>query len=363
MIKKFAKERKLELICDLHGHSRRMDIFMYGCNIQDNPAATRAFPLLLSKLSPSFNYKSCSFHMQKSKESTLRMSMFKEINIPFVYTLEASFCGGNGIHYTVNDLMNLGKQLCLGLLINGDISGIPEEIHISKSDILTELTENEELLQDNNEDTSGSESEPSEDNLDIETLKTLLPKPVAKKSKKNKKNHLKTEKKMVSPMRKRESLPAKSDRKSLSIDKKIENKKCLECGEIYYPNHICVKKTNKNLSPSPILYQKRNRPIASSFSSLSVYVNFKGKKVRDQATQTMYIRKLANSDLKNAYSLSLINAMERTPSPIKNRLEIYVDTKKLKKVVEYEDVSLPTLNYQLGARYWNLEKSGRSSLS
>jgi murein tripeptide amidase MpaA len=29
----FAKEREMAVFCDFHGHSRRKNIFMYGCNI------------------------------------------------------------------------------------------------------------------------------------------------------------------------------------------------------------------------------------------------------------------------------------------------------------------------------------------
>ena len=29
----FSKERELQIFCDFHGHSRRKNIFMYGCNV------------------------------------------------------------------------------------------------------------------------------------------------------------------------------------------------------------------------------------------------------------------------------------------------------------------------------------------
>ena len=31
MIAQFGKERELAVFCDFHGHSRRKNIFMYGC--------------------------------------------------------------------------------------------------------------------------------------------------------------------------------------------------------------------------------------------------------------------------------------------------------------------------------------------
>ena len=95
LIKCFAKEKNIELICDMHGHSRRKNIFAYGCNLPEQPEVTRAFPYILSKISEVFAYNYCSFKMQKSKDSTLRLTFFREIRCNLVYTLEASFCGPN----------------------------------------------------------------------------------------------------------------------------------------------------------------------------------------------------------------------------------------------------------------------------
>lgn len=52
--------------------------------------------------------------MPKSKESTARITMFHELKIPFVFTLEASFAGANkgklcGQHFSIGDLENVGK--------------------------------------------------------------------------------------------------------------------------------------------------------------------------------------------------------------------------------------------------------------
>ena len=38
LISRLSNERHLALYCDLHGHSRRKNIFMYGNVIDDNPA-------------------------------------------------------------------------------------------------------------------------------------------------------------------------------------------------------------------------------------------------------------------------------------------------------------------------------------
>ena len=54
--------------------------------------------------------------MPKSKESTARITMFHQLRIPFVFTLEASFAGANrgnlqGKHFSIGDLKNIGKYV------------------------------------------------------------------------------------------------------------------------------------------------------------------------------------------------------------------------------------------------------------
>ena len=100
LIKIFAKEREIYMVCDLHGHSRRKNIFAYGCNIAEQPEVTRAFPYILSKISQVFAYHYCSFKMQKNKDSTLRIAIFNEISCNLIYTLEASFCGPDFVSVT-----------------------------------------------------------------------------------------------------------------------------------------------------------------------------------------------------------------------------------------------------------------------
>jgi len=53
------------------------------------------FPYLLSKICDYFSFESSRFSVHKSKESTARVSMWRELNIPNVFTMEASFCGAD----------------------------------------------------------------------------------------------------------------------------------------------------------------------------------------------------------------------------------------------------------------------------
>jgi hypothetical protein len=58
LIKSLDRERGLAFYCDLHGHSRKRNAFVYGCHDEDNPERTRVFPLVLSKLCPLFSFSS-----------------------------------------------------------------------------------------------------------------------------------------------------------------------------------------------------------------------------------------------------------------------------------------------------------------
>ena len=44
VIKNTAANYDIDLICDLHGHSRKKNIFIYGCNIKKSPQICKIFP-------------------------------------------------------------------------------------------------------------------------------------------------------------------------------------------------------------------------------------------------------------------------------------------------------------------------------
>lgn len=336
LIKKFSDERQIELLCDLHGHSRSMNIFMYGCNNPSSPEDTRLFPLILSKLSTNFRYDLCSFKMQKFRESTLRISMFNELKIPNVFTLETSFCGSNGFHYTINDLMSMGKTLCMALLVNCNLSNSILEIRVTKQDIIDELKQNKHLLEENPDNFSDSDSDPSEDNLEEEILKNFIPYSFKKNVKKVKSLNSKTpniEKKSFSTIRKREK-SKKNNRKNFSFEKKLEVKKCEDCGATENLLHCCIKK-NKNSFQTRLDSKKIFKMPFNP--NLCIYINGKGKAVRDQSTQTLYTKKLTNSE-----SYCLYNSSVGKPASIKPKLLTL--TKKTANRVLYDmGISLATL--------------------
>jgi hypothetical protein len=95
MIEAFSKERELVCFNDFHGHSRRKNIFMYGCNVSNAPEETRLYPFLLSRICPFFSFGLSRFGNQKSKDATARVALFNEYRIPCIYTTESTFCGND----------------------------------------------------------------------------------------------------------------------------------------------------------------------------------------------------------------------------------------------------------------------------
>lgn len=120
------------LFCDLHGHSRKQNVFMYGCDNKASPQTFRYFPYILSKLNPYFSFENSRFGVQKSKESTARIALFKYLkNTPCIFTMESSFAGvdqskDKGKHLTTSMLETLGRDLCRTLLIYCQIYVPPE---------------------------------------------------------------------------------------------------------------------------------------------------------------------------------------------------------------------------------------------
>jgi hypothetical protein len=60
----------------------------------------------MSKINPYFSFDYSRFGVQKSKEATARVALFRELrNVPAVYTMESSFAGVDmgkaaGSHFT-----------------------------------------------------------------------------------------------------------------------------------------------------------------------------------------------------------------------------------------------------------------------
>ncbi|XP_068595948.1 cytosolic carboxypeptidase 2-like [Brachionichthys hirsutus] len=124
MVERLVAETDVVLYCDFHGHNRKNNVFMYGCNSQGNASLKpheRIYPLMMSKNATNkFSFKSCKFRVQKSKEGTGRVTMWR-LGIKNSYTMEATFGGSTlgdrkGTHFTTRDLKSIGFYFCDTLL-------------------------------------------------------------------------------------------------------------------------------------------------------------------------------------------------------------------------------------------------------
>lgn len=124
--------------CDYHGHSRRKNIFMYGCapaqswipNDTHNPCCTgnkfndssfKLLPRLLNSVCPSFSLKNCNYVVEKAKENTARVVVWRQLNVVRSYTMESSYCGCDegkykDSHINTDMLEEMGHKFCETLI-------------------------------------------------------------------------------------------------------------------------------------------------------------------------------------------------------------------------------------------------------
>lgn len=129
MVQQLCKERNVLLTLDLHGHSQKRNVFIYGCHAKywrsidganDSPPPLlheQIYPYLLSQENESFSFKDCRFRVQKCKAASGRVVCWRECKVMNSYTLEASFCGADqgpckGMHFNSRDLENMGVSIC-----------------------------------------------------------------------------------------------------------------------------------------------------------------------------------------------------------------------------------------------------------
>jgi hypothetical protein len=120
MIRRFMDDRELILFCDLHGHSRKMNVFMYGCENKKTWSLRlreRVFPRMLWRNASVFSFSDCSFKVSKQKENAGRVVVWRELGLTNSYTMEASFCGADfgryaNLHFSVAEFEEMGHYFC-----------------------------------------------------------------------------------------------------------------------------------------------------------------------------------------------------------------------------------------------------------
>ena len=105
LIEDLRKQYKILAYFDLHGHSRKSNIFTYGCTDSHQPETellARVFPWIMANQAPNlFSFESCKFHISRKKQATSRVVMWKQMEIPNCYTLESSFAGSSKVYFSM----------------------------------------------------------------------------------------------------------------------------------------------------------------------------------------------------------------------------------------------------------------------
>jgi hypothetical protein len=135
--------REVYMYIDLHGHSRKQNVFMYACDEKKARAKpqVRAFPKFLSNHNVGKKYVSfndCSFHVRKGRESTARVVVAKDLGIQMSFTVEATFCGVNygplkHCHMNIGHLLEVGGALADAVLKFAMSEGMTKDLPYAHS--------------------------------------------------------------------------------------------------------------------------------------------------------------------------------------------------------------------------------------
>lgn len=121
------KNHEISMFCDVHSHAKKKNVFMYGCNLSKGEKTAKKtntlaklIPILLARSNSHFSYKDTHFKMDKAKEATARIVMFREFGITNSYTIETSFFGSEEQKiFEINDWECVGSDLaktCLSMI-------------------------------------------------------------------------------------------------------------------------------------------------------------------------------------------------------------------------------------------------------
>lgn len=125
LVKSIIGKLEIAVYCDFHGHSKKKNVFMYGCHtvnkeesVQRDNLVSMIIPTLMSQFTSSFSLDDTHYKIEKAKETTARVVFYREAKISNSYTLETSFLGDCASikQFTTEDYKNIGKWFSVALL-------------------------------------------------------------------------------------------------------------------------------------------------------------------------------------------------------------------------------------------------------
>lgn len=93
-----VKGNEIKVFCDLHGHSKQFNSFMYACHDPCNETVThlektRLFFKLIGRKCATFSYLQCNFKVGSDKVNTGRVVVWKDLKVANSFTMETSMFG------------------------------------------------------------------------------------------------------------------------------------------------------------------------------------------------------------------------------------------------------------------------------
>ncbi|XP_054865114.1 cytosolic carboxypeptidase 4 isoform X2 [Amphiprion ocellaris] len=124
------------VFCDYHGHSRKKNVFLYGCSIKETlwqsgsaidtvglkeDPGYRTIPKTLDRIAPAFSFNSCNYLVEKSRSATARVVVWREMGVLRSYTMESTYNGCDqgiykGLQIGTRELQEMGVKFCHSLL-------------------------------------------------------------------------------------------------------------------------------------------------------------------------------------------------------------------------------------------------------
>lgn len=114
------KGKQIYVYCDLHGHSKLLNSFIYACHKVScgsfcSWTKVRLLPRILAKKCHLVDYHKCSFKVEPEKVNTARVIVWKEFKVTNSFTMESSIygysLGDEVVWFSEREYIRIGEAL------------------------------------------------------------------------------------------------------------------------------------------------------------------------------------------------------------------------------------------------------------
>jgi hypothetical protein len=104
------------LALDIHGHSRKKNVFAYGNDVPGQSTDVNSLPSIFATICNDFDFEACNWSNDEAKSGTARSVFYHDLGIESSYTIESSYNGSSigankGRQFSIADLHDIGEKL------------------------------------------------------------------------------------------------------------------------------------------------------------------------------------------------------------------------------------------------------------